>query len=255
MGLDILARLEHVRRRARRLPRSLSIRSDDRRFLSRAWPLPGGAAVRHSRAHLLARLRAGACRLQRPLWHALEDLGGAARRLCEILRRRKRGERARPRGRGRHERRRKERQLRSPDGGPRAAVVAAGPIANFILAIADLRRHFPVLRQADHQRARRCRAAQQRRRRGRISSRATSFSPSTARRSTASPTCSASSASAPASRYRSRSSAAASIVTLKATPATQGDQGQFRQRPPASACSASAVRWRPATSRRRSSGR
>ena len=44
--------------------------------------------------------------------------------------------------------------------GSRAAVVAAGPIANFILAIVDFRRHFHDRRQADHDRAGRYRAAQ-----------------------------------------------------------------------------------------------
>ena len=40
-------------------------------------------------------------------------------------------------------------------------------------------------------------------------------------------------------------------VTLKATPALTGGQGQFRQQTISSACSASAAPWRPATSRRR----
>ena len=43
--------------------------------------------------------------------------------------------------------------------GPRAAVVAAGPIANFILAIAIFAAFLHDFRQADHQRTRRQRAA------------------------------------------------------------------------------------------------
>ena len=44
-------------------------------------------------------------------------------------------------------------------GRPRAAIVAAGPIANFILAIAIFAMIFCALRQADHDRPRRCGAA------------------------------------------------------------------------------------------------
>ena len=52
--------------------------------------------------------------------------------------------------------------------GARAAVVAAGPIANFILAIVIFAGVFMVVRQADHDRARRRGAAGQRRRRRRL---------------------------------------------------------------------------------------
>ena len=95
------------------------------------------------------------------------------------------------------------------------------------------RRHFHDLRQADHERAGRYRAGGQRGAGGRLQAGRSGAVDQRRRRSRASPTCSVSSASAPASRSLSRSSAAVHRCTLKAVPAAQGDQGQFRQRPPA----------------------
>ena len=53
---------------------------------------------------------------------------------------------------------------------PRAAIVAAGPIANFILAIVIFAGLFMILRQAEHDRPRRYRAGRAARRRRRASS-------------------------------------------------------------------------------------
>ena len=116
---------------------------------------------------VLARFRAGTRRLQRPPWHALEDLRDPARRLCEVLRRRigsldaGLGRNARRHDRGGaggqlpsqesrrargHRRRRSDREFHS----------------------GDRHLHLPLhlLRQAEHDGARRQDRSQQRRRAG-----------------------------------------------------------------------------------------
>ena len=75
---------------------AVPVRADDRGLLPRARPFPGRALVRRPGAGVFDRLRPGDCRLQRPSRHALEDLRHSARRLCQILRRRERCQRAGP---------------------------------------------------------------------------------------------------------------------------------------------------------------
>ena len=138
--------------------------------------------------------------------------------------------------------------------GPRAAVVAAGPIANFILAIVIFAGDFHGRRQADDQRPRRCGAAGS-------AAQAAGFKPGDLvlaidgekidsfcrhaahrqRQRRRAARISRSSAAACTSRSRRRRSSRSSR-TISATCT-------------GSACSASAGRWRPATSRRRKSGR
>ena len=78
----------------------------------------------------------GTRRLERPARHALEDLGDPARRLCEVRRRHQRRQRAGPETSS-TQMTPAERAVSFPHQSvaKRAAIVAAGPIANFILAI------------------------------------------------------------------------------------------------------------------------
>ena len=112
------------------------VRADDRRLLPRTWSLRGRALGWCEGADVLARVRAGTRRLQRPPRHALEDLGDSAWRLREVLRRR--SEASTPASSETLASMTEEERAGSfhhKKVGPRAAIVAAGPIANFILAI------------------------------------------------------------------------------------------------------------------------
>ena len=109
----------------------------------------------------------------------------------------------------------------------RAAIVAAGPIANFILAIVIFTAVFMVYgKQSTTARVDAIQAGQRGCRRP-ASSPATSWSTSTGARSRISPTCSASSASMPVRRCRSPSSARGNRVVLKATPALREIKDNF----------------------------
>ena len=142
-----------------------------RRLLPRARAFPGRALVRRARADLFHRFRTGARRLQRPSRHPLEARGHPARRLCEVFWRRECRERARS---GRHRshdpQERRESFFHQPVG-RRAAIVAAGPIANFILAIVIFAASSRFYGKPDHGRAGRRGAAGSRGRRGRLPAR------------------------------------------------------------------------------------
>ena len=84
--------------------------------------------------------------------------------------------------------------------GPRAAIVVAGPLANFLLAIVIFAGLFMLLRQAEHVAAGRYDPAGQRRRGGRLPARRPGAVDQRRGRSRASPTCSGSSAPARARR-------------------------------------------------------
>ena len=172
-----------------------------RRVLPRARPFPGRALVRRQGAGVLDRLRSRAVRLQRPPRHALEALRHSARRLREILRRRECRERARPGGARRDEPRRSGGHsfIHQPVG-PRAAIVAAGPIANFLLAIVIFAGSVHDLSASRARRRGSIRSSRTARPRRPASSPAIWSWRSTDARSRASPTCSGSSASAPARR-------------------------------------------------------
>ena len=152
-------------------------------------------------ARIFDRLRPRNRRLQRPLRHALENFRDPARRLREVFRRRQRGERAGSDCRGGNDRGRARKTVScSSRCGSRAAVVAAGPIANFMLAIAIFAVIFMTVgKQTTSARVDTVQPASAAAGR-RLPARRSRDRRSTARRSTASPTCSASSASAPARR-------------------------------------------------------
>ena len=93
--------------------------------------------------------------LQRPPRHPLEDLGDPARRLCQIFRRRERGLDAVVRNARRHDRGRARRQLPPQEG--RTARRDRGGRSDCQFPARDRDLHLPVhvLRQAEHDGARR----------------------------------------------------------------------------------------------------
>ena len=115
----------------------------------RARPLSRRPLVRGGRRDLLDRLRPRDRRLDRQARHALEGRLAAARRLCPLRRRHEPGERAGDDWR-RCPPRSAPRSFQAKPVWQRFLIVLAGPVTNFLFAIADLR---GVLRQP-----RRCRA-------------------------------------------------------------------------------------------------
>ena len=134
-----------------------------RRLLPRARPFPGRPLVRREGRRLLAGIRPGTLRLHRPQGDALAPRRVAARRLCEIPSATPtppaaRDPRTLPRVRA------AERAV-TFFGQPvwkRAAIVAAGPIANFILAIVIFTGLFFAFGRAGPVAARRCGDARRR---------------------------------------------------------------------------------------------
>ena len=121
---------------------------------------------------VLARFRAGTRRLQRPPWHALEALRDPARRLCEVLRRRigsldaGLGRNAR-----RHERGGAGRQFPSQESRRARGHRCRRSDREFHSGDRHLHLSLHLLRQAEHDGARRQDRSQQRRRAGGLSGR------------------------------------------------------------------------------------
>ena len=145
-------------------PHWLFVRSDGRGLLPRARPLPGRALVRREGSGFLHRLRPGAVRIQRSLRNPLEGFRDSARRLRQILRRRKCCQRA---GSGRDRgdvRGRSQGQLRPPESRTARRDRRCRPGGQFHFGDRDFRGGGDDLRPAKHAAARRYRSAQQRRR-------------------------------------------------------------------------------------------
>ena len=127
---------------------SVHRRSERRRVLSRTRPLSRRALVRRQNRSVFAGLRPRIVRLGRQARHALARRRFSARRLREISRRRGCLQRPGRRRARRNGRRANARQTLA--GQPvlnRAAIVAAGPIANFLLAIVIFTISFAVYGQ------------------------------------------------------------------------------------------------------------
>ena len=149
----------------------LFVRSDGRGLLPRARPFPGRALVRRAGPGFLDRFWSGAVRIQRSPRHPLEGLRNSARRLRQVLRRRKRRQRSGP-GRGcGHVRRRAQGQLRASESRTARRHRGRRAARQFHSGDRDLRPGRDDLRPPKHAAARRYGAGQQCRGRGRIPAR------------------------------------------------------------------------------------
>ncbi len=125
----------------------------------RAGPLPGRAGLRRGGRPILDRLRPRHRLWQGPLGRRVADRLAAARRLCELRRRRERRQRARPGGPGRRcareivaaRRRRAPRSATSTSSRSGSAPwwSSPGPAANFLLSIALFAVLFGTLGEVD----------------------------------------------------------------------------------------------------------
>ena len=165
--------------------------ADGRRFRPRVRPFLGRPPLRGGRKGLFDRVRTGTARVERPPRHPLEDLGDSARRLREVRRRRECGERARTASLGQMPRHERAVSFPHKSVAKRAAIVAAGPIANFLLAIAIFAGAQLRQRPAGPRAPRRAVQAGQRCRAGGLPAERPHRLDQRPRRSTASRTCSA----------------------------------------------------------------
>ena len=197
MGIVFFVAFACAWRRRRRLSHSLSVRPQPRRVLSRTRSFSGRPLVRRAHPGVFDRLRAGNRRLQRPPRHALEDFGDSARRLRQVFRRRQCRQHAGHGAPRRHGASERAHSFLFQRCAKRAAIVVAGPLANFVLAIVIFAGVFMLYgKPTMSARVERCRPA--------APPPTAGFKPgdwssrSTAAPSTTLPTCSESSATAPA---------------------------------------------------------